>query len=91
MDQLWAKSKARIRQWEQFALSFVFEQNMQELREAGDVVFHYWPPHAARSLPRQVAGNNGEVGELAPERSGKKVLRQEQPAVRPCRGEGKCW
>jgi hypothetical protein len=32
MDQLWAKSKARIRQWEQFALSFVFEQNMQEIR-----------------------------------------------------------
>ncbi len=45
LDQLGAKSKAPIRQWEQFALGFVLEQNTQELQEAGDVVFHYWPPY----------------------------------------------
>lgn len=45
LDQLSLRSTVPIRQWEQFAVSFVLAQRMRELQEAGDVVFHYWPPY----------------------------------------------
>lgn len=42
-DQLCAKSKLHI--LEQFAFSYLLEQRMAQLREAADLVFHYWPPY----------------------------------------------
>jgi hypothetical protein len=42
-DQFCAKSKLHI--LEQFAFSYFLGQRMAQLREAADLVFHYWPPY----------------------------------------------
>jgi hypothetical protein len=55
-DQLCAKSNLHI--LEQFAFSHVLEQGTK-LAEAGDIIFHYWPPYLhdpfRRKLPKVLA------------------------------------
>ncbi len=42
-DQFCARSKLHI--LEQMAFSCMLELRMKQLKEAADVVFHYWPPY----------------------------------------------
>jgi hypothetical protein len=59
-DQFCARSSLHI--LEQFAFSYILEQRTQ-LQEAGDIVFHYWPPYLhdpfRRKLPKLMAETQG--------------------------------